>query len=250
MNKSISRIICLSKRNIKEMVRDPLSLVFMMGLPLVMEVLFYFIFHNLTPQFEVKYLVPGIVVFSQTFLTLFSGILISMDRSSCFLTRLYVTKTRSFEFIFGYIFALIPILFIQSILFFIVGGLLDSSFWSVSMIYGMLMSVLTSFLFIGFGILFGSLCSEKSVGGVSSIVIMGQSILSGMWFPLEGLPEGMLILMKALPFKNATMLIQNVVNGYNDAFNDLVLPLIILVIYTIIILALATLMFRNKMKAK
>ena len=79
---------------------------------------------------------------------------------------------------------------------------------------------------------------------------MGQSILSGMWFPLEGLPEGMLILMKALPFKNATMLIQNVVNGYNDAFNDLVLPLIILVIYTIIILALATLMFRNKMKAK
>ena len=42
MNKSISRILTLTKRNIKEIIRDPLSLVFIIGLPLVMEVLFYF----------------------------------------------------------------------------------------------------------------------------------------------------------------------------------------------------------------
>lgn len=250
MNKKINRILCLTKRNLKEMVRDPLSLIFMLCLPLLMEVLFYFMFHKLTPQFEIKYLVPGIVVFSQAFLTLFSGMLISNDRSSSFLTRLYVTKAKSFEFIFGYILALIPAIFVQSILFFLVGGLLDFSFWSYKMIFGILMSIVTSILFIGFGILFGSICNEKSVGGISSIVIMCQSVLSGMWFPLEGLPEGMLTFMKVLPFKNATMLIQNVVNGYSDLFKDMILPLIILLVYTIFILSGAILVFKNKMKSK
>ena len=119
MNKSISRIVTLTKRNFKEILRDPLSLVFTIGLPLLMEVLFYFIFHNLTSQFEMCYLAPGIVVFSQTFLTLFIGLLISLDRSSSFLTRLYVSKAKSHEFIISYALAVIPIVLVQSILFFL-----------------------------------------------------------------------------------------------------------------------------------
>ena len=65
MRNSLSRILVLTKRNIKETLRDPLSLIFSIGLPLAMEILFYLIFHELTPQFEMKYLAPGIVVFSQ-----------------------------------------------------------------------------------------------------------------------------------------------------------------------------------------
>ena len=76
MRDSISRIAVLTGRNLKEIIRDPLSLVFAIALPLVMEILFYFIFHSLTTQFEMKYLAPGIVVFAESFLTLFTGILI------------------------------------------------------------------------------------------------------------------------------------------------------------------------------
>ena len=68
MSNSISRILTLTKRNFKEILRDPISLVFTIGLPLVMEIVFYFLFHELTDQFDVKYLAPGIVVFSQAFL--------------------------------------------------------------------------------------------------------------------------------------------------------------------------------------
>lgn len=250
MSKSLGRILTLTKRNLKEIVRDPLSLIFLLGLPLFMEIFFYLIFHKLTSQFEMKYLAPGIVVFAQAFLTLFAGILISTDRNTSFLTRLYVTKTKSFEFIFSYTFALLPISVIQSVLFFIVGGLIDFTFWSPMMILGILVSIVTAFLFIGFGILFGSICNEKSVGGISSIVIIGQSVLSGMWFPLEGLSDEMLVFMKALPFKNATMLIQNVVNGYNDFFTDIMLPFLIIVIYTVVIQIIAIVVFKNKMKVK
>ena len=61
MNSSLSRILILTKRNLKEIVRDPLSLIFTIAFPLFMEILFYLIFHDLTAQFEMKYLAPGIL---------------------------------------------------------------------------------------------------------------------------------------------------------------------------------------------
>ena len=250
MRDFIKRTGVLTKRNLKEIARDPLSLIFMIALPLVMEVLFYYLFHALTSQFAINVLAPGIVVFSQSFLTLFTGLLISLDRSSSFLKRLYVSKARPHEFIFGYLFALLPITVVQSVLFFVAGGIIDSSFWSFRMLYGILAGVASSLLFIGLGILFGSLCNEKAIGGVSSIVITGQSILSGMWFPTEGLGGGFMTVMKVLPFKNATMLVSNAVNGYSDVFADVILPLIIVSAYAIVAFAAAVIVFKHKMKSR
>ena len=250
MSKSLTRIFILAKRNVKEILRDPLSLIFTLGLPLVMEVLFYLIFHDLTSQFEMKYLAPGIVVFAQSFLSLFVGLLLALDKSSQFLTRLYVSKAKSYEFILGYALSLLPIILVQSVLFFLVGGIIDSSIFSIQMIYSILISIVTSLFYIGVGLLLGSICNEKSIGGVSSIVIAGQSILSGMWFPIEGLNEGMIKLMNALPFRNATQLVQNALNGINDGFKDFILPLIIVLSYTLIVFVIAIIVFKNKMKSK
>lgn len=250
MNGSFERIKALTKRNIKEIIRDPLSLIFMLAMPLVMEILFYLLFHDMTSQFGMKYLAPGIVVFSQSFLALFTGLLISIDRGSAFLTRLYVSKTKPYEFILSYALAVIPLTLFQSVLFFAVGGIIDSSIFGVGMVFCILLSVVTSLFFIGLGILFGSLCGERSVGGVSSVIITGQSLLSGMWFPVEGLGAGMLTVMKILPFKNATDLMQNVLNGVNDTFADFWLPLIIVSAYAAVIFAVACAVFKSRMIEK
>ena len=220
----------------------------MLALPLVMEITFYLIFHEMTSQFDMKYLAPGIVVFSQAFLTLFTGLLIALDRSTSFLTRLYVTGTKSYHFIFGYTFSVLPICFVQAVLFFAVGAVIDPSIISVALIPAILLSVVTSLLFIGFGILFGSVCNEKSIGGVSSIIITGQSVLSAMWFPTEGMSGTIMTIMNVLPFKNATNLIQNMIIGVSDAFKDVVLPLIIVLAYTIAVFTAAILIFGKKMK--
>ena len=246
----MKRLFALIKRNLKEILRDPLSLIFMLAMPLLMEVLFYFIFHNMTAQFEMKYLAPGIVVFAQAFLSLFAGILIAMDRGSAFLTRLYVSRAKAPEFILGYALSLLPIALAQSILFFLVGGLIDHSLFSVGMIYGILLSLVPSFFFIGLGILLGSLCNEKSIGGVASILIMGQSLLSGMWFPPEGLGEGVLIAMRVLPFKNATDLLQGGFMGYASAFHDFWRPLLILLTYAVVVFVVAVFVFKRKMQEK
>ena len=232
MKKSLSRIYILTKRNIKEILRDPLSLIFTLAMPLFLEILFYFIFHNLTSQFEMKYLAPGIVVFAESFISLF------------------VAKAKSYEFIFSYALSILPIVFVQSILFFLIGGIIDTSIFSLGMIFAVILSLVTSFFFIAIGILLGTVCNEKSIGGISSIIIAGQSVLSGMWFPIEGLNKGMITLMNILPFRNATMLIQNTMNGVNDIFNDFLLPLIIVLAYTIVAFLTAIILFRMKMKSK
>ena len=250
MKGSFKRIFALTRRNAKEIMRDPLSLVLTIGMPLAMEILFYLIFHSLTSQFEMKYFAPGIVVFAQSFLALFVGLLIATDRGTSFLTRLYVSKAKSYEFICAYALAVLPIVAIQSILFFLIGGIFDSSIFCVSMIYSVLLSLITSLFFISAGILFGSLCSSKSIGGICSILIAGQSVLSGMWFPTESLGDGIMTAMKVLPFRNATLLVQNVLNGVGDAVTDFLLPLLIIVAYTLIVFILAIIAFKSKMKEK
>ena len=125
-----------------------------------------------------------------------------------------------------------------------IGGLLDPSIFKISMIYSILLSLFTSLLFLGLGILFGSLCNERSIGGVSSVIISAHSLLSGMWFPNEGLDNNMIKIMNILPFKNAVCLIQNSLNG----INDLLRPFIIVLLYSLIIFILAIIIYKKKMK--
>ena len=248
MRNSVSRIYALSKRNAKEIVRDPLSLIFTFGLPLFMEVLFYLLFHKLTDQFQMKYLAPGIVVFSQAFLALFTGQLIALDRSTSFLTRLYVSRAKPVEFLLSYALPILPLTLLQSVLFFVVGGIFDTELFGAGMAFAILFGIFTSLFYIAMGILFGSVCSEKSIGGIASILVACQSLLSGMWFPIEGLGQGMLNLMDALPFRNATQLVQNAALGFGDPWVDLWRPFLILLGYTLAAFIGAVLIFRKKMK--
>lgn len=248
MSGAVKRIFALTRRNLKEILRDPLSLIFMLGLPLFMLILFYYLFHNLTPQFEMQYLAPGIIVFSQSFLTLFGGLLMSLDRASAFIVRLYVTPAGSYEFIIGYMIALLPVSLAQSVLFFVAAGIIDPSFFSVNMIWGVLCSLVTAMLYIGFGVLFGSLCNEKSIGGIASIVISGQSVLSGMWFPLEGINKNVITVMNVLPFRPSAQFIQNIVSGSDNVFGDIIKPLLIVVAYTVVIIVAGILVYNAKMK--
>ena len=247
MRESFGRIVTLAKRNLKEILRDPLSLIFTIAMPLGMEVLFYFLFHGQTAQFEMKYLAPGIVVFSQAFLALFAGLLIAQDRSSAFLTRLYVSRARSYEFIFGYAVALVPIVLVQSVLFFLVGGAIDPSIFCVGMIPSIFLSLVTALFYVGMGILLGSICTEKSIGGIASIVIAGQSLLSGMWFPPEAIGKGVLTVMRCLPFKNATDLMQRALAGFSGA-GDFFVPFLIVLGYTVAAFVAAVLTFKKSMR--
>ena len=244
--RSIKRMSALVLRNQKEIVRDPISLVFLYALPLFMEILFYFLFSSKTDQFKMAYLAPAMVGFSNVFLSLFLGILMAVDRGSAFMTRLYTTEVKPWEYILSYALAAFPFGLSQTVLLLVVGGIIDTSFWGVGFIYALLASVVVIAFFSAVGLFLGALCNEKSVGGVSSVVITGQSILSGMWFPLDGMSPGFLVFLRVLPFRNAALLMQNVF--YPATFDSVGAPLLILLAYCVLFVVLAVLIFRKKMK--
>ena len=145
---------------------------------------------------------------------------------------------------------MIPFGIIQVILILAVGCVIDNGLLSARILLILPASLLAIIMFASLGILIGSVFNSKAVGGIASIIVTGQSVLSGMWFPLEGLSGGFLKFMKVLPFRNISLLLQNVLRNDVDMFNDIWLPAIILCAYTAVSLALSCIFFVKNSKAK
>ena len=112
------RIINFAKRNFKEIIRDPLSIIFAILLPLFL--LFIFQQFNIPSEnYKLENFTPGIIIFGFSFLTLFTAMLVAKDRSTSLLIRLGTSPMKPVEYILGYIISIIPIIIIQNILFFI-----------------------------------------------------------------------------------------------------------------------------------
>ena len=97
------KMLTFANRNTKEILRDPINLSFGLGFPLVLILLLSAIQANIPiPLFEIAHLTPGITVFGLAFMSLFSATLISKDRSSSLMQRLYTTPLTAADFILGY----------------------------------------------------------------------------------------------------------------------------------------------------
>lgn len=250
-NISIKRILTFSKRNIKEIIREPISFIFLFILPISMLILFYFAFSSMTSQFEMKYLGPGMISFANVFLSLFSAQIIAEDKETSFASRLYTTPLKSSEFVLGYVASIIPIGLIQTFTVLVVACILDFSFFNFSILLCIPFSIVSILLFVGFGLLIGSLLNSKAVGGVASILICGQSMLSGMWFPLEQMSESFNNFIKVLPFRSGSLMFQNLCLGFGDNyFNGVIEPFLILLVYSVVILIVSIFVYSKKMKEK
>ena len=109
------KMLTFSKRNLKEFIRDPLNLAFSLGFPIVLLFLLSIIQKNIPVSlFEISHLTPGITVFGLSFITLFSATIISKDRKSAFLERLYTTPLKASDFILGYTLPILPLAVLQS----------------------------------------------------------------------------------------------------------------------------------------
>ena len=108
------KLRALCRRTTLELVRDPLTLGFGLGFPLVLLFLLSAIQANIPVSlFEIDRLTPGITVFGLAFVALFSATLVSRDRESALLQRLYTTPLTAGDFIFGYVLPLLPMAAVQ-----------------------------------------------------------------------------------------------------------------------------------------
>ncbi len=241
------RMAAFSKRCLKEILRDPLTLFFGLGFPAVLLLLLSAIQANVPVSiFEIEKLVPGMTVFGLSFMTLFSATLIARDRESSFLIRLYATPMRAFDFIFGYTLPMLPIAMAQGVFCYAVGIALGLT-PTVNILWAMLFLLPASLFFIALGLLFGSVLNQKQVGGICGALLTNLTAwLSGVWFDLALVGGAFLEIAKILPFYHAVEVEQAVFAGDFGA----ILPALLWVVgYAAGAFALAVWLFLRQMRA-
>lgn len=240
------RMLTFAKRNAKEILRDPLTVLFGLGFPLVLILLLSAIQANVpVPLFEIAHLTPGITVFGLSFMTLFSSFLISKDRGSSLLQRLYTTPLRPIDFILGYTLPIIPFAVAQSIICYLVALILGLEI-TVNILFAILFIIPISILFIALGLLFGSILSDKQVGGICGALLTNLSAwLSGTWFDLELVGGTFKKIAYTLPFVHAVELERAVLAG---TFENILPHLLWVLGYAALSLAVAILLFLRQMK--
>jgi len=240
------RMIPFAKRCTKELLRDPLNLMFGLGFPVVLLLLLSAIQSNIPVDlFEIQHLAPGIAVFGLSFMTLFSATLIARDRETSFLQRLYTTPMKSFDFIFGYLLPLIPIAMAQSVISFLIAVLLGLPV-TINILYAVLMIVPIAIFYIALGLLCGSLFNVKQVGGICGALLTNLSAwLSGIWFDLDLVGGTFRKIANVLPFVHAVDLERAMIKG---DFSEAIPHLYPVLGYSILLMAGAIFIFLRQMK--
>ncbi len=237
-------------RNIKELLRSPVSWGFGLILPVGLFVIMQIIMKSIgdaaavVPMFDVSRFTGGVVIFGASFLSMFCALLISSDRQSSFLARLFASPVKPSGYFAGYVISILPLAVLQVLVTFVT-ALCFGLEPTVNILPAMLFSVLFSVLFIAIGILFGVALSPKSAPPVCSAVVQVAALLSGMWFDLDMIGGGFSVFCHVLPFAHCYDAVRYTLCG---AWQNVWLPVVVVAAYMIVLSVAAIAVFRRGMK--
>ena len=224
-------------RNFKEITRDPTSILMGIGFPVLLIVALSLMkksIGGMADIFEVQNFAPSMTIFGLAFLGMFVGTLMSTDRDSSFLSRLFASPLKSIDYILGYSIPVIPLAVLQAICCF-----------AVAMIFGLeLLPV--AVLFIAFGLFMGSMfTSNNSVNGFGTILVNAAVFLSGAVLPLDSIGGTFQKVCNLLPFSHAVDAVRCAISG---SYSDILLHLVWILGYAIVLVIPAVIVFKRKMK--
>lgn len=239
------RLRAFTSRNTKEILRDPLTVCFGLGFPVVLLLLLSAINSSIPKEahmtlFEINQLTPGITVFGMSFISLFSSMLIAKDRTTSFMMRLFTSPVKSHEFIIGYTLPLLPMAILQSAVCIAVALVLGLDF-SAKLLLMLVVNIPIALVFIALGLLLGTVLNEKAVGGICGALLTNLSAwFSNIWFDTALIGGWFKNFANALPFAHAVNAARDALSGnYSDIMPEL-LPVII---YAAVLLAAAVIVF-------
>ena len=252
----MNRTIQFAKRNIIELSRDVLGYIFCIAFPILMLIVMSVVNESIPKEagmhiFRIDYLSGGIV-FGQTFVMLFTAILVATDRSTSFLMRLFSSPMKSSDYTNGYILPMLLVGVIQSIVTVlascVIAGITGTELKVAGLLLVILFSIPSALMFLSIGLIFGSLFNEKSAPGVCSVIISVGTFLGGIFFDAEGVGGPILKICKCLPFLYCTKVARSTIQ-MDFQWESFGKPLLIVSLTALALVCLAILTFRSKMKA-
>ena len=211
----MNNLLILTKRNLKEIIRDPLSIIFCLGFPIVMLVFMQLIMSGMefTPEnFQIENFAIGICLFGFTFAMLFTATTIAGDKNTEFINRLMIAPIKKSTYLLSFVLAILPITICQTIIFFTTSLLFGFTF-SLNLILAIIALIPSAIFYITLGILFGTLAkTEKHAGPLCSIIISVSMILGGVFMPTANMGVFTTI-VNALPFIHTLEIATSVMAG-------------------------------------
>lgn len=205
----MKKCIVLARRNIKEMLRDPLSLIFCLGFPLVMLLLMQIIFTNLEvvpANFAITSYASGICVFGFTFTSLYVAMQISSDKNTSFIKRINISPTGKFSYYCSFFLSALPMAVVQTVLFFLIALIFRFPF-DVNFLLSILYLLPSAIFYICIGILIGCICqNEKQTGPIVSIFISLTAIFGGVFMPIDLFSGWFATFINLLPFGHSVLI--------------------------------------------
>ena len=238
------KTLIFANRVMKEIVRDPMSLFFGLAFPLILLLLLTAINSSIPVDlFNISSLAPGIAVFGLSFMAVFTAQVVAKDRASSFLTRLFTTPMKSHNFILGYMLPLVVMSVIQVALCLFAALFLGLDF-SITIFAVILILIPMALIYIGIGLICGTLLSEKAAVGICGALLTNLSAwLSGVWFDLELVGGVFKDIANVLPFVHAVEIGKAVLNGH---YEDIFPHLWWVMGYAIIIVVISIIVFKKK----
>lgn len=240
------KMLTIARKNFLGLLRDPLSLGFGLGFPLVLLFLLSAIQANVpVPLFVIETLTPGMMVFGLSFLALSAAVTLSRDRQSSLLQRLYTTPLKPSDFILGYFLPLLPAALLQGLICIGAAFLLGLA-PSLSLLPALLFLLVPAVFFISFGLLFGCFLTDKQAGGICGALLTNLTAwLSGTWFDLALVGGAFERIAKFLPFYHAVEMERLLFVG---ELSKIVPHLLIVLAYACASVTLSIILFLRQMK--
>jgi ABC-2 type transport system permease protein len=239
------KVFSLANRNMKEVYRDPVSMLLGLAMPIALLILFSSIHNKVQLEmFSPQMLTPGIIIFCFAFLIMFSAVLLSKDKQSAFLTRLFTAPLKPSDFILAYMLPFLPLALSQTAVCIIVGIILGATFQNL--ILSLVIFFFVAVICISLGMILGTLFTVNQVSGVGSLLITAIGLFSGAWTPIKMMGGIFETIGYALPFAHAVDASKGLLTG--SPFADILDNFYVILIYTAVLLFLAILSFRWKMK--
>ncbi|MEA4964528.1 MAG: ABC transporter permease [Oscillospiraceae bacterium] len=238
------RTLVFARRTAKEILRDPLSLGFGLGFPVILLLLMTAIQKNIPVSlFELRTLTPGITVFGLSFISLFSATLVAKDRGGSLIARLRSSPMTGGNFIFGYLLPLLPMAVCQMLVSYLVALALGLT-WTPRILLSIVVQLPAALFFLAVGLVCGCCFTEKQVGGICGALMTNLSAwLSGAWFDLKLVGGAFETIAYLLPFANATDAGRAALSGDMDGFAK---PFLITCIYGVFGIGVAIAVCRRR----
>ncbi|MEA3391351.1 MAG: ABC transporter permease [Candidatus Marinimicrobia bacterium] len=239
------KFVRLADRNMKEVYRDPVSMLLGLVLPLVMLLLFTSINKRQPMEmFSPQHLVPGVVIFGMAFTIMFSAMLLSKDKKNAFLIRLFTTPLKASDYIISYMAPFLPFALMQTAVVFVVGAFLGAVYQNL--LFVVLVILLTELICVSLGLILGSLLTENQVAGAGALLVTMIGLFCGAWMDLHMVGGIFEKVGYAIPFAHAVDASRAALSGL--AFAEYSRSFFIVLIYAVVLFVLSIFAFKRAMK--